>query len=163
MSVIDSLIINRTQADVDTFVTLARIRWQDMTDEEKTKFNAGRGAYSFADMNRVGEAINYLVERLNASGERILDVEGITGYTAADYITPEKSAEYLATVKAARAMFPVYSTTPSVPDSLAALSYSKANDIERILYDIDELITKSEQIWLYSGEIYSGEVLTDEG
>lgn len=162
MSVIDTLITDRTQDDVDTFVKLAKMRWQDMSDAERATFNAGRGDYSADVMNRVGEAVNYLVARVNAAGGRIRDVEGKTDYAVTDYITPTAAREYLNTVIAARGIFAVYPDTPAVPETLAALSYKSANDIERILRDIDELITKSQAMMYYSGDIYAGEV-TDEG
>ena len=35
---------------------------------------------------------------------------------------------------------------------------SMNNDIEKILEDIDVLLTNSAQAWFYSGELFSGEV-----
>ena len=57
-------------------------------------------------------------------------------------------------------------TTPEVPPRILAtainsndgLTYTWANDIEQILMDIDVLLTNIAAGWLYSGEIYSGEV-----
>lgn len=158
MSVIDKLVTDREAADVDRFAALAAKRWQDMTEGERAEFAAGRGIYSAVDMNRVGEAINYLVARLNANGGRIRLIEGKTDYSAGVNITSAMAEEYLKTIEAARGMFFVYESTPEAPDSLENFSYVSANGIEQMLKDVDELITKSQMALAYSGDIYAGEV-----
>ena len=37
------------------------------------------------------------------------------------------------------------------------LNYVKANNIERILLDLDTLITNMEQAWFFAGDLYAGE------
>ena len=49
-------------------------------------------------------------------------------------------------------------TTPNVPPDMEKLTYQEANDIEQILTDIDRLITNMTFAWVYSGDLYSGEV-----
>ena len=59
MSIIDTLITNRTQSDVTRWRTLHDKGWGGMTAGEKTEWFAGvKGAYNAADLNRVGEAMN---------------------------------------------------------------------------------------------------------
>ena len=41
---------------------------------------------------------------------------------------------------------------------MAALGYAEANDIERILLDIDAQIERLRKSWYFSGELYAGEV-----
>lgn len=43
------------------------------------------------------------------------------------------------------------------PDSANDLTWQEANDIEKILVDVDELLTRM-AAWFYSGELYAGEV-----
>nr|DAQ29838.1 MAG TPA: hypothetical protein [Caudoviricetes sp.] len=155
MSVIDTLITDRTQDDVDTFAKLAKMRWQDMSDAERATFNAGRGDYSADAMNRVGEAVNYLVARVNAAGGRIRSFNRT--YGAAEEITESSSAEYLSAIATVRAAVAVFETTPAVPDSLAGLDYVKANNIEKILKDVDTLLTNAQLAIIYSGEVFAGE------
>lgn len=155
MSVIDTLITDRTQDDVDTFAKLAKMRWQDMSDAERATFNAGRGDYSADAMNRVGEAVNYLVARVNAAGGRIRPFNRT--YGAAEEITESSSAEYLSAIATVRAAVAVFETTPAVPDSLAGLDYVKANNIEKILKDVDTLLTNAQLAIIYSGEVFAGE------
>ena len=47
--------------------------------------------------------------------------------------------------------------TPETPETMRALNYVKANNIERILQDLDTLITNMEQAWFFSGALYAGE------
>lgn len=85
MSVIDTLITNRTAADVSRALTLQSKGWNGMDDEEreewitgerftyhptaaeqKDKFAELRGAYNFTDWNRVESAVRYLGDALIA-------------------------------------------------------------------------------------------------
>ena len=50
------------------------------------------------------------------------------------------------------------SNTPDVPADMESFTYQEANNIEKILLDIDTLLTGIEQSWFYSGDVYSGEV-----
>ena len=81
-------------------------------------------------------------------------------------MTPAAQAVYLGDLAELRKQFALYETTPEVPPRILAtainsndgLTYTWANDIEQILMDIDVLLTNIAAGWLYSGEIYSGEV-----
>lgn len=92
MSVIDTLITDRTQAHVDRLKQLMKIGWQNMTDDEKAEYIGGadqlldannqplfdsqnepiysadpgvqKGAYNYTDLNRVEEAVDYIADEL---------------------------------------------------------------------------------------------------
>ena len=94
MSVIDTLITDRTQAHVDRLKQLMKIGWQNMTDDEKAEYIGGgadqltdmngvplfdsqneplysadpgsvqKGAYNYTDLNRVEEAVAYVAAEL---------------------------------------------------------------------------------------------------
>lgn len=66
--------------------------------------------------------------------------------------------KYLKNISAIRSAISVYETTPEPPSSMDNLTWKQANNIEKILFDLDEIITKMEQAWFYSGDLYSGEV-----
>ena len=54
MSIIDTLITDRTEADFDRAKALAAKGWDDMTDDEKAEWRANpKGAYNVSDLNRV--------------------------------------------------------------------------------------------------------------
>lgn len=48
--------------------------------------------------------------------------------------------------------------TPAVPETAQMLTWDKANDIEQILLDVENTISRLKLSWFYSGEIYCGEV-----
>lgn len=152
------LITDRTQADVDRVASLAQKGYVGMTDDEKTEWNAGlKGAYNATDLNRVGSAVNYVAGRLNAQGYAVA-VSPKIDWTFTDIPTPAQLAAYLADVSAIRAALAVYADTPETPADMKKLTYAEANDIERILLDVDALITNMMAAWYYAGELYSGEV-----
>lgn len=94
MSVLDTLITDRTQAHVDRLKQLMKIGWQNMTDDEKAEYISGgadqltdmngeplfdsqnepiysadlggvqKGAYNHTDLNRVEEAVDYIADEL---------------------------------------------------------------------------------------------------
>ena len=68
MSVIDTLIYDRTQADVDRVFTLKNKILSGglsvLSEEELAEYMAGmKGAYNYNDLNRVGQAVSYLATR----------------------------------------------------------------------------------------------------
>ena len=48
-------------------------------------------------------------------------------------------------------------STPETPETIRQLNYIRANNIEQILMDLDQLITNIHKSWYFSGEIYAGE------
>lgn len=70
MSIIDTLITNRTQADVDALLALYAKPKAMWTTDEWNEFLLGnhRGAYNATDMNRVLDALDYLAERVTEFG-----------------------------------------------------------------------------------------------
>ena len=76
----------------------------------------------------------------------------------ADIPTQESMTAYLADVAALRAALTVATDTPEVPEDMERLTWQEANNIEQILVDVDELLTRMAAAWFYSGEIYAGEV-----
>ena len=155
-----NLITDRTQADVDYWRSLKQKGYAAMTDEEKATWNAGlKGAYNVSDLNRVGAALNYLRDRLYEAGYIRLDVfEAREDWRVEEIPTPAEMAEYLGYVSVIRESFSRFSTTPIVPVSPNVLDYNSANNIEQILVDVDELITRMMDAVYYSGDLFSGEV-----
>ena len=63
------LITDRTAEDYARALELSAIRWQDMTPEQQAEWQTSlKGAYNASDLNRVTEAMEYLVDRLRSSG-----------------------------------------------------------------------------------------------
>ena len=149
------LITDRTQTDVEYAKRLHEKGLSRMTAEELSEWLGGlKGWYDYRDLNRVGEAMIYIRDRLKAVGE-IVDIKPRTDWSLSDLPTRSAIAEYLSNIEKLRSVMPVPIETPV---SGTLLNYEEANDIERILEYLEILIDKIEQAYLYSGEIYAGEV-----
>lgn len=152
------LITDRTKADVDRVKELASKGYDAMSDAEKAEWGGEmKGAYNASDLNRVGLAVDYLTSRLRSYGI-LAETAPKMDWTVDDAPTISQMRQYLADVEALRSAIAVLQTTPVVPPDMDGLTYTEANDIEKILTDIDRLITNMTAAWFYSGDIYSGEV-----
>ena len=49
------------------------------------------------------------------------------------------------------------STTPPAPNTINGMSISRANDIEKIIFDIDELLKNIIANFRYVNDVYCGE------
>lgn len=119
-----------------------------------------RGAgtyYNAADLNRVGNAVQYIARRIAKQGYAIT-VRPKTDWTEADIPTPAQMQRYLADISTIRAALAVMPSTPDAPTSMSGLTYTDANAIEQILLDVDALLTNASLAWYQSGEVYAGEV-----
>ena len=163
----ESLVTDRTQRHVNRILNLMQqIAGGTATQAEIDEFLANRGdgdtdtwkgAYNYTDLNRVGQWVAYLTERLASAGIHISTV-GKSDWTEADYNNAAALDYYLKDISLVRGAIAVMSSTPPVPTDLQGLTWWEANDIEKILEDVDYLITNMMQAWYYSGDLYSGEV-----
>lgn len=158
MSIIDTLITDRTQADVDRVLALSAKGWAGMSPEERAEWSAGlKGAYNASDLNRVREAMEYLAGVFGAYGYAV-SLRPMPTWSVGEIPTEAQMGVYLANVAALRAVLDMPSTTPEVPANMALLTYIEANNIEQILVDINQLLLNAAAAWFYSGEVYCGEV-----
>lgn len=132
------LVTDRTQADVTN--------------------GTDKGYYNVSDLNRVGSAMAYIRDRFNDNGYDV-DISPDTTWTESDIPTPEDMTLYLGCLGTLRAVLPLPDDTPETPESMENLTYVTANDIEKILETIDDVLTKSLTFLWYSGDLYSGEVM----
>ena len=148
MSVIETLVYDRTAFDVNRMYVLAeRIKAGVATADDVSEYvTSPRGAYSYTDMNRVGEAINYLVTEVRKAGISI-NLTAKTDWKQTDITAREQLQEYLNNVSTIRGVISVPATVPKVPTKIWAsegqrdgLTYDKANAIEQILVDLDTLL-----------------------
>ena len=155
---ITTLITDRTEPDVAYVKALSEKGLDGMSDAEKAEWGGEmKGAYNASDLNRVGLAVDYLTSRLRSCGISVATAPK-TDWSVNDAPTISQMRKYLADVEALRSAIAVLTTTPDVPTDMDGLTYTEANDIEKILIDIDRLITNMTFAWFYSGDIYSGEV-----
>lgn len=164
MAVIDTLITDRTQADVDRLKELSLKGAANWTDDERGEWLYGkpgpltdvageqlydangellecrdgvqRGAYNAADLNRVGAAVNELTAMLRRQGY-LTHTAGKTDWRIGDVPTPAQLSEYLLQITKLRRALLLPAGTPEVPENLNPISYGKANDIETILLAVE--------------------------
>lgn len=152
------LVTDRTQFDVDRVNTLAKKGWANMTPEERSEWEIGlKGAYNATDLNRVQSAVRYLQDRLGGVGYP-LELSDAKTWTKQDIPTQTDLADYLADVRAVRGAFTLLKTTPPVPDTMIGFNHIKANNIEQILLDVDMLLSNLISTFVYSGDIFGGEL-----
>lgn len=116
------------------------------------------GFYNASDLNRVGAAALYLSGKLREYGYAVT-VNPKLDWTMRDIPCVSDMAVYLADITAIREAFAVLEITPDVPPDMDFLTAEEANDIEKILRDVDILIGNMTAVFVYSGEIYGGEII----
>lgn len=154
---VGNLITWRTEADAARADALNKKGWDNLTESEKTEWEHSIGVYNATDMNRVGAAVDYIVGRMKEVGYAPV-VSTKTDWVKADIPTPAQREQYLANIRTLRAQLTVYPSTPPVPADMRHLTWQEANDIEQILVDLDDLLTKSSRSLYFSGEFFSNEV-----
>lgn len=160
------LITNRTPKDVERWKTLRDKGWDSMSDVERQEWlgeiettpSATRGMYTHNDLNRVEKAVESISRRLLELEYITLPLVVKTDWTYTDDVWKEDIERYLNNIKLLRDTGLVYPSTPALPSIKNKMTYSIANDIEKILMDIDDLSTRIINTRLYVGEIMSGEV-----
>jgi len=159
MSVIDTLITDRTQSDI---TELERVRNKilaggltSLTAAEKSAWLGGmKASYNYTDLNRVGEAVNYLCSELNSLGFAV-SVTGKTDWAVSDTPTPAQMQTYLNNLDTLKAVLPL--ATEATPDTMRWLTIAKMNAIEQILDDLGTMIVNIQEGWFQSDEVCCGE------
>lgn len=161
-TIIDTLITNRTQADVERVRELAAKGFAAMTAAERAEWLAGmKGAYNASDMNRVGTALNYLAGRLASICGKSIAWTAKTDWAVTDIITASQAAEYRRQIQDIRDALTYPAGTPDAPQ-LGRLTYTDANNIERILKLCEDLIVNVAKSFRHTGaaECATGGLLT---
>ena len=134
--ILNSLIYDRTQADVDYALSLQ----QNSVHAPENL----RGAYNVSDRNRVGSAINWLIDAMNMLRFRAKD-----NWNEYDITKLADNANTLDCLTELKRLLS-YGVVTAIPVDLDKLSYQKANNVERVLYQIG-----SAYAWI--SELYAGD------
>lgn len=161
-----NLITDRTTHDVERWKVLRNKGWDDMTESERKEWmgeimptpSAAKGMYTHNDLNRVESAVQVLSERLTELGYLNDLIEVKTDWTYSDEINRGVMERYYYNVATLRKNSSIYRDTPEAPNLNQNLNYERANNIEKILADIDEITLLIPKSWNYVGEVMSGEV-----
>lgn len=150
-TIIDTLVTDRTQADVERVRELAAKGFAAMTAAEQAEWLARmKGAYNASDLNRVGDALNYLAARLAPNCGTDVTWSAKTDWGAADVITASQADTYQQQIQDVRNALTYPPGTPAAPE-IDRLTYTGANDIERILTLCETLIDNIIKAFRYTG------------
>ena len=127
----------------------------DRTQQDVTN-RTEKGFYNASDLNRVGAAMVYLRDRLNDNGYD-LDISPKTDWREVDAPTESGMTLYLSCLGTLRGALSMPYGTPETPATMKGLTYTTANNIEKILEAVDSMLAKSISFLYYSGDIYAGE------
>lgn len=147
------LVHNRTNQDVL------------FAEANKEALVPNKGAYNYTDFNRVGIAVNTLANLLNGYGYTN-EINLKTDWTRIDKIRVEDTDNYIEQIKNLISIYYTFKDTPKMPDNIRELFQNngcqKANDIEKILLDIETLLERMAASFIYSNQYYSGEDHEDQ-
>lgn len=156
------LITDRTKADTDRvkelYQLICSLGWENISPEEQEEWNESmRGSYNYTDLNRVGNAVSYVSERLQRYGYPI-SVSPKINWTDEDipYPNSDELDEYLENIRTIRGALNAASICPPVPDDMEDLDFIEANNIEQILLDVNKLIDNMIDTWIFCNQIYCG-------
>lgn len=140
--VLSNLIFDRSTTDVSRVEEIAvKLNSGTATTDEVQEWLSGmKGGYSYRDLNRVSNAMEYLVAELLRYGYGTPGYKPGPVWKETDIQTPEQMEQYRRNVVAIRAVLEMFRDTPQTPDSMEGLTYQKANDLEKILYDVERVI-----------------------
>lgn len=157
---LENLITDRTYADYVRWRDLRNKGWENMTAAEQAEWSGDmKGAYNASDLNRVGGVLNYLRDRLTDAGYLGgLEFSMREDWTVGEIPTAAEFSAYLGAVDTIHSAMSRKASTPQPPEDTGGLDFEGANDIESILIDIDELITKMRSARWFFTDLYSGEI-----
>ena len=158
-----TLVTNRSSNDVAYVRQLVeRFVAGTATDADREAWNsvALKGAYNYTDLNRVNAAMSAINDLLQAAGYATTykpyevvtspDSSPTNAWVESDMPTVAQMHDYLTNIQGLRNILTVYDTTPIVPTDMNELTIVKANNIEQILVDIEQLIR-----WMIAGYVRS--------
>ena len=114
--------------------------------------------YNASDLNRVETATEYIEKLLQVYSYFKGQLVCRKNWVAVDFPTEVEMNRYLGNIQRLIDSFHLKKDSPTLPKSMNNLDIYTANDIEKILFDLNELIENMISQFYYSGEIYSGEV-----
>lgn len=116
-----------------------------------------KGHYNVSDLNRVEEWCEYLANLLTSYSYKV-DVQVKKNWQRSDFPTSSEMERIRQNINRLKK---VYFSFTQIPENLEYMTIEKANDIEKILFEIDTLLNNMISQFNYCGEINSGEVKND--
>lgn len=172
--IIDEMITDRTQADVDEVYTLksmfqvvdsvgAYILIKTLgtkylvftgTQSQLDKYMGGlKGCINYTDLNRIGNAIRYLKVWFNSLGFYPNIIGKNDWDRTIDHIEQTDANNLITDLQTIKALSGVATL---LPDSLDGWTFETANNVEKMIVDSYNEITRRHAEHLHSGTSYSG-------
>lgn len=151
------MVYDRTEADVRAALA-ARQRLQNGAPEQGDVNLLERGMLSTATINRIESKAAEIYDALEAMG--IMVSRRVTkSWVDGDYFTASDFSRLRSIALVLLVAYPwlVKTDTPSSVDNKITIGY--ANNIEHILSDIDDMIRNTQAAYVYSGELFGGEIV----
>lgn len=155
-----NLIYDRTAEDVSAAGNIrakyqALRDWSGLTEAETAQLE--RGTLTNVTLNRVVNAVATLTSALNAAGYTVETAS--QSFSETDRLKRSEYSAYLSNIQTLRDAIAVRASTPELPAADAKLDYIGANDIEKILADLDELIGWMKYSQKYCGTFAAGQTI----
>lgn len=135
ISILDTLVYDRTQADADA--------------------KNHKGSYNHADLNRVGEVVAYIRDMFLAYGYRITASPRL-GWTEADIPRRSDMDLYLRNIRSLGGLIVFDKNPPVLPMQMDGLTWQTANNIERFLSLLGVAAEQIPASWVELGQAESG-------
>lgn len=162
-SIIDTLITDRTQNDVDRIKDLKEKMLKNggisaLTVEEQAEYfnSVVKGSYNYTDLNRVSDACAYIYNLLIQMGYIISNYQTLKNdWVLTDIPTLTEMNKYITTLTALKQTL---SASQQIPDTMRFLDFNGANNIEKLLVELNDIYDLLLKSMFYSNEVYCGEV-----
>lgn len=123
--------------------------------EEDVLLRTVKGVLQADDLNRIENDIEYLRTLLNIKRPPFK----AQIYTMASKPTKNRFVQILVTTRSIRASYTVTSSTPPLDFGLPLNTWEKWNAIEANLQDVYKIYSQAQEMMVYCGEVFSGEMI----
>lgn len=115
-----------------------------------------KGNYNITDLNRVEMWCRYVADLLTSYAYPV-QITTKTDWQMEDMPTNTEMERIRTNIGKIKEAYYSLTSTPELPSTINPIDIQKANNIEKILYDIDLLIKNMEASFLFCGTFYAGE------
>lgn len=148
MSIIDELIYDRTDEDIEIARQCKRTNTPFPSDN--LKFSWDNRA-----LNRTEEAMEYVNEIFKELGYNA-SMRFKKDWTN-EPITEDEANRYVRNLTILRNYLVLTSETPTAPTTINGMTIERANEIEKIIYDINIMLENLMKIFRYADDVMAGE------
>jgi hypothetical protein len=152
-------VYDRTEEDVLRWRELHDKGWIDMNESEREEWlGFMKGRYSHEDLNRVESNVEALSIVIRGLGYTHPEISIKADWTNRDEFSITDAERYLNNIRILRNSIAVPNNTPRTPNIADKFDYVLANNIEKILANIETVTLNLQNAWYHNSDIISGEV-----